>query len=156
MDDEAEEALPARDLTDFRTLGPGGERRNAVDPGLDLPQGTAHVGALFELGDHRAHAFGGGRFHPLQAFRRPDLLFELADNGFLHLLGSGAGVGHHHLDAIQRRLGKDFLHEVARRCQSRKKEKAHQQIRRDAIFRHEGDGAAMVHGLRQYSLPVMA
>ena len=94
--------------------------------------------------DERSGSLRGGRFYPLHAIDRPDLFLDLADDGLLDLLRGGAGVGNHHLNEIQRRVGEHFLNEVARGEQTGEQEERHEEVRRNGIARHEPDRSSSV------------
>ena len=96
--EEAEDALPTRDLPHLGAFRGGREGRNPVDLRLDFVEGSADVRPRLELRGHRRKSLGSGGFDPPQAFDRPDLFLDPADDGLLHLPGRRAGIGDDDLD----------------------------------------------------------
>ena len=139
--EKTNDALPTRDLAYLGPFRSGREGRNAVDLGLHFVEGAVDVRPRSELRNHGREPLGRGGFHSAQAVHRPDLLLDPADDGFLDLLGSRAGIGDKDLDAVQGKIGQDFLDQVPGRGQAREDEKQHDHVCGDAVLRHEADGA---------------
>ena len=139
--EETNDALPTRDLPYLGPFRGGREGRNPIDLGLHFVEGAVDVRSRSELRNHRREPLGGGGLHAAQAVHRPDLLLDPADDGLLDLLGSRAGIGDEDLDAVQGKIGEDFLNQVPGRSQPGEDEKQHDHVRGDAVLRHEADGA---------------
>ncbi len=152
MDDEPHHALAVRHLPEPGTLGPGRKRLNAVDCGLDVVQRARHVrtGVHFDPdGCHAGGRHGLDRFHIIEP---ADLVLDLDDDRFLHLLRGGAGIDHRDFDVIEGDGGPRLPLDTGERHQSGGENPEHQEVGGNAVARHVGDRA----GTFAVELPVAA
>ena len=124
----------------FRLLGLVRKRRDPVDLGLDVVEGFGDVGAQFQLGRHHADIFGGHRADPVDAVDALDLLFDTTHDALFDLFGRGPQILDADLNHVEAGLGKDLLHHVGKADEAHHQDQEHQQVRRDAVARHPGNG----------------
>ena len=137
--DQAHHALAVRHLADQGALGAGREGPNPADRGLDVAQRGIHVGVGVHLDPNRRDAGRGDGLDRLDVVQPADLVLDLHHDRFLDLGRRGAGMGHRHLEVVERERRPRLSLEAGQRHQARGDDRPHQQVGGYAVVRHVGD-----------------
>ena len=112
-------------------------------PTADLTSSSARdVRAGLHLDAHGRHPGSGHGLDRLDLLQRAGLLLDLDHDRLFDLVGSGSGVGHGHLDGVEWHGRPGLPLEPGKGHDACGQDPEHEQVRRDAVVRHVGDGTA--------------